>query len=121
MELTREQTIEEHRKMWQWITEHYEKNSIYSLDLYTLKKEYFRRLGYNHFYICGCSFLCEYTRRFGVARCEKCPLDWGMTQDCMGNPESKGLYKQIKDYDDIGDFEKCAELAWQIAELPEKR
>lgn len=76
MELTREQAIAEHRKMWQWITEHYEKNSIYSLDLYTLKKEYFRRLGYNHFYICGCSFLCEYTRRFGVARCEKCPLDW---------------------------------------------
>ena len=44
-----------------------------------------------------------------------------MTQDCMGNPESKGLYKQIKDYDDIGDFKKCAELAWQIAELSEKR
>ena len=37
MELTREQAIAEHRKMWQWITEHYEKNSIYSLDLYTLK------------------------------------------------------------------------------------
>lgn len=39
MELTREQAITEHRKMWRWIAKQYENK--YDISPYNLKKIYF--------------------------------------------------------------------------------
>lgn len=119
MKLTREQVIAEHRKMWRWIAEQYEKMDYMGcLSPRQLKEIYICEKGYDFFLICRSCFLCEYT---GGLECNKCPLDWGVSQDCVGDYKNKGLYRQINQCYWEGDFKKCAELAHQIAELPEKQ
>lgn len=121
MELTREQAITEHRKMWRWIAEQY-KNEC-DLSPHQLKKIYLLKKGYDDsFLIQSCCFLCEYTRE-GHRGCDNCPLIWGTIGDCMGTSnEHRGLYGQLIDcYLNREDMKKCAKLARKIAELPEKQ
>ena len=120
MELTREQAITEHRKMWRWIAEQYENGK--DIDPYQLKKIYLLKNGYdNPFLIRFYCFLCEYAKKLGG--CDNCPLIWDTIGDCMGtSDEHRGLYGQLMDcYLNPGDMKKCAKLARQIAELPEKQ
>lgn len=129
MELTREQAIEEHRKMWQWIAEQYEKmehtNYIgYSdcMNPFDLKEKYILENGHDDFssvYL-DC-FLCEYTSELDDVGCENCPLDWGIVMDCIGTSMNRGLYGRLIDCHRNWDFKKCTELARVIAELPEKQ
>lgn len=118
MELTREQAITEHRKMWRWIAEQY-KNKC-DISPHQLKKIYLLKIGYDDpFLIQSCCFLCEYTRERG---CDNCPLIWGTIKDCMGtSDEHRGLYGKLMDCYLNRDIEKCVKLARQIAELPEKQ
>ena len=120
MELTREQAITEHRKMWRWIAEQYENES--DISPHQLKKIYLLKNGYgDSFLILNRCFLCEYAKELWYAECRSCPLIWGTT-DCMGNSdEHSGLYGQLIDCYLNRDIEKCAQLARQIAELPEKQ
>lgn len=124
MELTREQAITEHRKMWRWIAEQYEsgKGANYP-QAYILKEKYLLANKYYDLYSSShLCFLCDYVDgldKWGV--CNDCPLDWGATQNCMGILEEPGLYKQLKDCHCNKDYEKCAQLARQITELPEKQ
>lgn len=93
MNLNRDQAIAEHRKMWRWIAEEIEKRkvvlSIYDLKIYFVGKHYAESVR-NH------CFLCEYT----YAKCEKCPLDWGIVEEgfpcegeaCSDDDEKYGLW-----------------------------
>lgn len=121
MELTREQAITEHRKMWRWIAEQYEnKQNMDYLTPCQLKEKYLELKGYSKFSLICCCFLCEYTKvSEDDEKCDKCPLDWGLSQDCVGTFANKGLYRRILDSCTY-DYNRCAELARQIASLPEK-
>ena len=123
MKLTREQVIAEHRKMWRWIAEQYEKE--YDIDPYQLKKIYFSGNWYDDPFLMiqSCCFLCDYVKELGDGRCNNCPLVWGTTGNyCMGTSgEHRGLYGQLMDCYLNRDIEKCAKLARQIADLPEKQ
>ncbi len=121
MGLTRKQAIAEHREMWRWIAEQYEnKQNMDCLSPCRLKEKYLEMRGYSKFSLICCCFLCEYTKVFECdERCHKCPLDWGTSQDCLGNFANKGLYRRILDSYHY-DYDLCAEIARQIAELPEK-
>lgn len=84
MELTREQAIKEHRKMWNWLAEHPEKP----------KWDYFK-IHYEQFsHINNDCFLCEYDHQNEGGYCgEECIIDWGDTGGCMGTTSDLGLYK----------------------------
>lgn len=82
MELTREQAIEEHRKMWNWLAEHPEKD----------KGGYLELNDFEH--VNSECFLCYYSRQNEGECCgEECIIDWGDTGGCMGTTFNSGLYK----------------------------
>lgn len=122
--LTKQEAIEKHRMMWLWIADK------------TLKRkknvcrfDYFREMGIGLWedrpFLS--SYCCEYDNQrkleVGYRICAHCPLDWGSKVDscmCMDKYEiddNNGLLqKWIKEKD----YKKCAELAREIANLPEK-
>lgn len=82
MELTREQTIKEHRKMWNWLAEHPDKDKSDYWELNSLECP------------TGGCFLCHYSHQNDGECCgEDCILDWGDTGGCMGSMFNLGLYK----------------------------
>ena len=116
-ELTKEEAIEEHRKMWRWIAEETEKRQeiVY-------KEDYIEDYFPDEKISCDC-FCCEYDEQKQGKNCKFCPIDWGSKCDWF-----MCLRKEIKD-DNKGlfylwelttDWKKAAELARQIAELPER-
>ena len=125
MELTREQAIKEHRKMWNWLAEHPDGD----------KGDYW---GLNSFeYPTGGCFLCHYSHQNDGECCgEDCILDWGDTGGCMGSMFNLGLYKVYCELTDLlRDTNKNSEwskdiikglyliisrTAKTIAELPER-
>lgn len=128
MELTREQAIKEHRKMWNWLAEHPEK---YKWDYLEIHHEQFGHINSD-------CFLCEYSSQNSGYYCDgDCLCDWGETNGCVGLPEKKGLYdlyhslKNNLDYIDKNsvwskDIIKGLRLiisrtARAIAELPENK
>lgn len=130
MQLTKEQTIQEHRKMWNWIA-----------DQYKNKTEIFNECGciqeLKHKYIdlyvhddvrCDC-FCCDYSYNQNLW-CEGCPIDWNSTCDdsmCMykNNNDKRHLYGEIqwRWFGDMSDYErfKFARIARRIANLPERK
>lgn len=122
MELTKEQSITEHRKMWRWIAEQYENEC--DIDSYQLKKIYLLKNGYDDSSLIRSHycFLCEYVKELWHGGCNNCPLVWGTIKNCMGTSgKHRGLYGKLIDCYFNRDIEKCAKLARQIAELPEKQ
>ena len=80
MELTREQAIEEHRKMWKWISrqimkDYKETHSIKKIIIY--KKIYLENNFKNEYIVCDC-FCCQYAKNKSILqRCtSNCPLYW---------------------------------------------
>lgn len=81
MELTREQAIKEHRKMWNWLAENPDMDKDDYLELNDFK------------YVENECFLCHYSHQNDGECCgEDCILDWGET-NCMGNIPNLGLYQ----------------------------
>lgn len=106
MELTREQAIAEHRKMWRWLAENPTKRKIeYIFD--ELSKR-----NINTGEMINQCFLCTYTG----AHCESCPLDWGSATNCC----DEGNASLFKKWIHARSIEEKAKLARQIAELPER-
>ena len=82
MELTREQAIKEHRKMWNWLAEHPDMDKDDYLELNDFE------------YVYSECFLCHYSRQNEGKCCsEECIIDWGDTSGCMGTTFNLGLYK----------------------------
>lgn len=116
MELTREEAISEHRKMWNWIADEIEKEKKYQ-DINCLKEEYCDREGFC--YLTNNCFCCEYTN----INCSLCPIEWGsevedlMCLDQYKEYDNEGLYALCRDE---LDWREQAKLARQIANLPER-
>lgn len=110
MKLTKQQAIEGHRKMWNWIADRIErkKRRVYISDL---KKIYCRE---NNLLLRHSCFCCEYSDD-DDCDCEKCPVDWIKTKHC--NDGEKSLYKLVLC---AYTWRNQAELARQIANLPER-
>lgn len=130
MILTKEQAIIEHRKMWNWIADQY-KNRTDLLneteDVEGLKKYYIDTVFPNEWVECNC-FCCEYDVKFGGI-CDQCPVEWNSVCDinmCLYKDYGKkNLYGELFDVNHDGcfncDFSYCADLARQIANLPERK
>lgn len=128
MELTKERAIEEHRKMWNWIADQYEKVSDVLLKYHyidALKEYYIRTNLPNLGSIASNCFCCEYDEQYeGI--CENCPLEWGGEYiGCLHlDNGDAGLYELIDmltDEDSCkNDFLLCGKIARQIANLPER-
>ena len=124
--LTREEAINEHRKMWNWIVDKLQSKDCKNyLNAYDIKAEYLKeRYGdskYNLYHAC---FLCDYVSDIPgilpVERCLYCPLDWGENiYDCGIFPD--GLYYNFDLFirNNIC-REEASDIARQIANLPEK-
>lgn len=116
MNLTKEQAIQEHRKMWNWIEEQYENGIQERISM--LKSEYLGK-NFPDENIIGMCFCCEYC----CQKCDNCPLQW---VDIYGDKTDKcysegALYHAIIKFSDKKVNEKeCAFLARKIANLEEK-
>ena len=110
MKLTKQQAIEGHRKMWNWIADKIEREErrVYISDL---KKNYCRE---NNVVLHNRCFCCEYSIYFDLS-CEKCPVDWIKTKHCCDN--EKSLYNLVIN---ASTWQEQAELARTIANLPER-
>ncbi len=107
MKLTREQAIEEHRKMWRWIAEETlkRKKKVWKENYFKEHPEY-KELPIS---LCWC---CEYAD----VKCLKCPLVWP-NGGCTEKKEKIGLfYKWVIETN----YKKAAKYARKIAELGEK-
>lgn len=129
MELSKRQTIEEHRKLWNWIADKYKAGSEKSAAC--LKSEYLNEHGYKNLY--HTNFLCNYARQKSKEdMCLFCPVRWSSyvyDMPCINDEyanDNFGLYgrllKETSPYEPGGvDTEECERLAREIAELPERR
>lgn len=110
MKLTKQQAIEGHRKMWNWIADKIEseKRRFYISDL---KEIYCRE---NNVVLHNRCFCCEYSN-YSDSNCEKCPVDWIKTKHCCDN--EKSLYSLVID---ASTWQEQTELARTIANLPER-
>lgn len=111
MNLTREQAIAEHRKMWRWIAELIEKVKR-CVNIGDSKKEYLSMLKIKIYPIDMC-FLCQYANEADVCfPCRHCPVEKPDGIGCLG-----GLYYKVCRAET---WQEQAALARQIAELPER-
>lgn len=131
MELTKERALELHREMWNCIADEIEVRECVQ-DIHKLKRKFAKE----HFpkeKICNNCFCCEYA---DIA-CELCPVEWG--NECISDynypceawddepDERNGLYGNCRIlYDNKllqGEnlWEEQADLARQIANLPERK
>ena len=106
MNLSREQSIAEHRKMWNWIADETEK-----LKRRVGERGYFLAMGIRKipFVECYCCNFCHYN-----PECcnERCIIDWGEGIRCVDS-----YYKEWLCADD---WKEAARLARIIANLPER-
>lgn len=107
MNLTREQAIAGHRKMWNWIAD--ETNR---LKRKVEKSEYFNAMGIDDIPDNRC-YCCEFVIR-NQFRCKyDCIIDWGEGIGCVDS-----YYKEWLCADD---WKEAARIARIIANLPERR
>lgn len=122
MTLAKQEAIENHRKMWNWIADELEKgNGDKYLHIVDIKVEYFVKhnikLKNRPFANCFC---CEYTgSNNGQFNCGDCPLKWPNGGTCFGDGIN-GLYIRAWDACVNDNYAEAAKLARQIANLPER-
>ena len=122
--LTRQEAIEKHRIMWNRIAEILELEPKETDEIEFLKPFVIRELwGYNISYPnMGC-FCCEYVSGMEEG-CSHCPLEWG-TVSCVSSESElyseSALYSRIASELHDNNFESAAEIAREIANLPERQ
>ena len=137
--ITREEAIREHRKMWNWIaTETLKRKKVVT------KEDYIKFIGLeNRFELetnnCFCC-LYDFQQRlkiskkdhyFGTPRCKFCPLDWNTSfgrimcgykyNDDGKIDSSNNLFYEWEDCLESGDWEKSAKIAKKISNLKERK
>lgn len=126
MELTKEQALEEHRKMWNWIADQYENGRVE--DVHAMKEEYIEETEYRERMLHNC-FCCEYAiqKRSGARRCLDCPVIWGaeVYDEFFPCEHFLSAYEKLKNESCKSDkcdvnSELCARFAREIANLPER-
>lgn len=141
MELTREQAIMEHRKMWKWISRQIMKDykENYSIkDINSYKKIYLDNNFKNEYIACSC-FCCQYaTNKNRIQACvNNCPLYWNAEnteENCMKGYYSsvnRILHKAIIGFVTVGSVDeyivceegakKLSRMAYKIAMLEERK
>ena len=103
--MTREEALENHRKMWNWIADEteFQKRKVYV-------NEYLFKDKNNPIKLLNGDYLCEYTK----VNCYKCPIDWNDKEFCC---------KKDTSYDkwcECNTWEGAEMYAREIANLPEK-
>lgn len=128
--LTKQQAVEEHRKMWRWIAEQTEKQQRYITKVDYLEQLEIPKSEYPH---SNC-FCCEYGKNTRISlgycdnaenTCKFCPIDWDSTEIefmCQNKDSTHDnlYYSWVKCKIDE-DLQQAAKLAKQIAELPERK
>ena len=129
MKLSREEAIENHRKMWKWIAEETLKR-----EKIVCKEEYLEEYFPDESIRSGC-FCCEYGKQKTNSEenieenimckwCKFCPLDWGSdcsTSQCMDKSFFNDNSNLFALFAKTSSWEEAAKLAKQIAELPERK
>lgn len=125
--MTKQQAVEEHRKMWSWIAEETQKQQRC-----VGKAEYQMNCGRQSFDILNDCFCCQFSMDYpdDHAECERCPIEFDSTaheymciytsDDSMENKFSDGLYAAWEMDCESGDWEHAAEMAYIIAGLTER-
>jgi hypothetical protein len=125
MTLTKQEAIENHRKMWNWIADELEKgNGPKYYNVINIKTEYFIKHNIKPENTpksyCYC---CEYAKSIKPSLdCGDCPLKWPNTDDsnCLQQFLADGLYIKIRRLFIKKGYKKAAKLARKIANLPER-
>ena len=111
MILTREEAIENHRKMWNWIADETEKRKKI-----VFKEEYFIEHNLNSCFLdCYC---CHYTHINRSPSCETCPVEWGGETGICTDKDSPYFRFSLTHY---YDYKSAAKYAREIANLPERK
>jgi hypothetical protein len=116
MNLTKQEAIENHRKMWKWIA-----GETLIRKYKVLKEEYFREHNIPVYEIplneCYCCEHAKLIKQPWISQCEYCPIVWIKNISFY-----KCLYVNSPYYlwADTRDYVRASKLARQIAELPEK-
>ncbi len=120
MDLTREQAIEEHRKMWRWVA------------VETRRRQKVLRPGdyleefYPNKIISEGNFCCEYAKPLHLGHCDNCPIDWKsrinrrMCNNKDDPSDRMGFLEQWCRAANNRDWYSASHLAANIAELPER-
>ena len=110
--ITKEQVIINHRKMWCWIAEW-----TRLLKRKVRRIEYFDDIPVREYPRYGC-YCCEFVYQFfNDDDCSLCPIEWGKGRKCE---EYGTLFNEWINCND-SNWERAAELADMIAELPERK
>ena len=120
--MEKDEAVRKHREMWNAIADKIEARK-HGIDIY---KEKCRIAGRGILNNCFC---CEFARteydEYDVPNCDICPMIWPsdsedfMCKDTGNEHYGGGLYQKC--VDSVVDWEKQAQLARQIANLPEKQ
>ena len=126
--MTKQEAIENHRKMWEWIAEETRKQKRC-----VGKAEYLLECGMSPFELLNNCFCCQFSLDYpdDHAECERCPIEFDSTADeymCIHTSNSSkescfedGLYAAWEDdYRISGDWQHAAEMADIIAGLAER-
>ena len=109
--LTKSKAILKHRKMWHWIAKQTRKQKrkvckLEYLDFYNISDEN-KPSRY--------CYACQYDMQIGND-CSHCPINWGNSMCCL---DDGSLYREWLACGGLN-WERAAELADMIAELPER-
>lgn len=113
--MTKQECIENHRKMWNWIADETEKRK----DI-VRKDEYFEamRIPYEWRPLFEC-YACDFCK----TNCENCPIDWGGGKKCYtdNSPFNKwGEALVLGSITPLKYYKEAARFAREIANLPWK-
>lgn len=116
-DINKELTIENHRKMWNWIAKQFKNpnRNLEDTSIMVLKEEYLEKYDPKNISITNSCYLCEYD---DTPDCSFCPLEWP-SGSCI--EYNRGLFSLIRKEHDNKNWDMCARLAKQIADLPEKK
>lgn len=122
MNLTFDETIENHRKMWNWIADETLKRKQF-----VKKEEYFIQNGL-HYEEYGtncycCQYVDEQLHPLSYRNCNLCPIKWTNNEkyrraECCYEDV---LFKKWIDTYEFNEWEDAAKYAKQIANLPARR